>query len=126
MAFFRRTIRNVDVTNAEELISFIERRIKNNQVVMISEDLARLAYLSGRDLTKNPQSILDDPRGSVKIEVFPVKEMLTLAKERLRKDLIPENWGEDFENLLKTLQSEKEAKKIAIFSVLSRKKRKRR
>jgi len=105
--------RNLKVAN--DLIIFIEGRAKKPGSQILSRHLAQLAFLAGRDFTEYPESILGDPDGSVRLDVFDVASMIRDAKRRSETSGFGENWFEKFTGLLSSPE-ELETKKIVIFA----------
>lgn len=100
---------------AGELIILMKMRMQKHGSRILSLDLARLAYLAGKDFTKFPESLLDDPTGEVMLEVFEVASMIQDVKIRMRTSGIKKNWAEDFDKLLGNKKALK-AKKIVPFA----------
>ena len=82
--------------SAEELIRYVDIHKETDIALILYSHLVQLAYLAGWDMSKVSKRDVSQKRNFVSLYDYETKELLDMARLRLKKNLVPENWKEMF------------------------------
>ncbi len=82
--------------NADNLVEYISFRRKTQRALVLYSHLVQLAYLAGFDISNISKKEMSQKNKYVSLYDYDTEKLLVLAKERLKKGIIPKNWKELF------------------------------
>lgn len=85
---------------AKKLVGYVDMHKDTPRALILINHLAQLAYIAGCGIKSIPSEELEEGH-FVSLYDYETSSFLNLARQRIKNDLIPENWDESLEEIFK-------------------------